>query len=353
MKKLAVIISVFSAVFVGVLLVRALEEKSDERIEAKENGRKTPDRVSTQNGEVVVRLDPAAQASNGIQVSQLSSTKRREEFAATALVLPLQELIDLRNTYVAAQAQLSKSQSALEVSRQDYERLAALYREDRNASAKAFQAAEGNFRSDEASLKAAQDSVYLIASGGRQRWGEVVSRWLFNPTPEFTRLVRQQDLLIQITIPPGSQFQPPRTALLQTSLHKSVSARLVSPLPRLDPRIQSPSYLYTTVSHSGLIPGLTIAVRLPAGPEALGVIVPQDAIVWWQGKAWTYVQKAPDQFARTEIPVENPTETGWFVSGNGVVRPEAKVVVTGGQQLLSEEFRSEIQSGEEGGENER
>jgi hypothetical protein len=348
MKRAVAVIMVCVAAVAAVLLLWALESKSSASGEANKNAQKAPDRVTTQNGEVVIRLDRQNQARNGIQVSELRESRRKEEYAATGLVLSAQELTELRNSYVAAQAQLVKARAAIGVSRQDYERLGALYREDRNASAKAFQAAEGTYHSDEASLGAAQDALALTESNIRQRWGESVSGWVFNSTPEFNRVLQQRDLLIQVTLPPGAQFDAPRSAILQISSRDSVPARFVSALPRLDPRIQSLSYLYLAASRRNLVPGMTIAVRLAAGQQLQGVVVPQDAVVWWEGRAWAYVQRAVDQFARLEVPTQVPTQGGWFVSNANTIHQGDKVVVTGAQQLLSEEFRSEIQAGEEG-----
>lgn len=90
-----------------------------------------------------------------------------------------------------------------------------------------------------------------------------------------------------------------------------------------------------------LVPGMTLVVLLSTGPLARGVVVPSNAIVWWQGKAWSYVQIAPNRFARREVPTETPVSNGFFAAAG--FAPGEKVIVRGGQQLLSEEFRSQIQ----------
>ena len=73
--------------------------------------------------------------------------------------------------------------------------------------------------------------------------------------------------------------------------------------------------------------------------------VPADAVVWWQGRAWVYVQIDPQRFARREIPADAPVPGGWFLS-KGIDAGD-RVVNRGAQQLLSEEFRSQIEVGEE------
>jgi hypothetical protein len=305
----------------------------------------SPSRVSIQNGEATIQMDPDAQSRNGIAVSPLQWTSRRQEYRANAVVLTVQELIDLRNSYVSARSQLEKAQAGLDVSRRAYERVKALYEDEQNASAKAVQAAEGTVRSDEITLKAAQDSVHLAENNVHQRWGSVIASWLLSGSPEFDHLVRQENFLIQVTLPIGSDIPAPQNASIETAAGRILSAKLVGPLPWLDPRIQAPVFVYVTPRHSDLIPGMSLLALLPAGVSARGVVIPRLAVVWWQGKAWAYVQVAPDKFVRREVLTEMPVEKGWFVTKNFV--SEQRVVVSGPQQLLSEEFRSQIQVGGE------
>ncbi len=76
------------------------------------------------------------------------------------------------------------------------------------------------------------------------------------------------------------------------------------------------------------------------GERISGVIVPDSAVVWLQGKTWTYVQEGPDRFVRREISLKQRTGEGWLVTKNYSVGD--LVVVEGAQLLLSEEFRSQI-----------
>ena len=74
------------------------------------------------------------------------------------------------------------------------------------------------------------------------------------------------------------------------------------------------------------------------GDTANGVIVPRDAIVRHEGEAFVYVQTGDDTFARHEIELEHPLDKGWFSAD---FKPGVRVVVTGAQQLLSEELKGE------------
>jgi hypothetical protein len=52
-----------------------------------------------------------------------------------------------------------------------------------------------------------------------------------------------------------------------------------------------------------------------------------------------YVKRDPTHFSRREISTGDPTAGGFFVTN---VPPNAEVVTTGAQQLLSEEMRSQL-----------
>jgi hypothetical protein len=121
-----------------------------------------------------------------------------------------------------------------------------------------------------------------------------------------------------------------------------ISATLVSPSPHTDPRVQGLSFFYVaSAATPRLVPGMNILAYLPVGPQVSGVVIPAPAIVWWQGKAWVYVQQGADRFVRREVPTENQVHDGWFVTRE--FSAGDRLVVRGAQALLSEEFRARIQ----------
>jgi hypothetical protein len=301
-----------------------------------------PARILAQEGQIVVKMDVAKQAQNGITVALLRFTSEQQDLRAPATVLSAQALNDLRNSYVTARMRLEKAQASLQVSGPAYQRLNALYQEQQNASLSAMQAAEGTLRSDEASVKAAQDGLSLLESGARQQWGSVIANWLLTNPPALQRLIQQRDLLIQVTPGPGLKTPAPDAVRVQADDAKISRALFVSSLPRLDPRIQAPSYLYATPANYDLVPGMNLIVLLPQGARVRGALIPASAVVWWQGRAWAYVQTTADTFVQREVATDAPMENGWFAAKG--FSPGEKLVIKGAQQLLSEEFSSQIQA---------
>ncbi len=326
----------------GILAWVFISGHSEAQEEAEhERPHETTSRIAKRKGEVVIRMDADDQARNGIVIMTLQPSIQRDVVRAAAVVLSAQNLVTLRESYVSARSQLEKAQASLEVSKQEYERLKSLYQNDRNVSLKTFQSAEGTLRTDEANLRFAQSSLALREDTARQQWGAAVAKWVATGSPQLDAVLQQKDLLIQVTIPSGHQMTAPPAALLETPSGKMLTARFLSSLPKLDPRIQGPSFLYIAAGQSSLVPGLNLVARLPSGGAMRGVIIPRSAVVWWQGKAWAYVQAGPAEFVRREVSVESPVENGWFVTQGFV--PAQHAVVSGAQQFLSEEFRSQIQ----------
>jgi hypothetical protein len=161
-------------------------------------------------------------------------------------------------------------------------------------------------------------------------------------SPQFDALLAQRMFLLQVTVASNGNSAAPKQAMVKYADGSHNSASLISTLPQLDPRLQAPSLLYVVAAHPGLIPGINLPVFLPSGPTLDGVIVPYSAIVWWQGKAWCYVEESASKFARKEVATSNPVSNGWFVTEG--INPDAHVVTSGAQTLLSEEFRSQIQA---------
>ncbi len=333
----------------GFLIWAFLEGRGERSIEQeREQPIKAPSRMMVQNGETVIHVDTVTQAKGGIVLGSPTLTSYQREIKAYGTVLQLTEFFELRNQYVQARAYLKKLQVSLVATRREYERLKILNEANKNASDKALQTAETAWRSNEAEIRAAQEAIRILKGKAQQQWGDVLEQWLVRRYPSLNRLIQYKDVLIQITLPAGTYIPLiPETAKIQVQDTLFVTANLVSPAPRTDPRIQGVSFFYITPAKTMcILPGMNVLAYLPVGPQVQGIVIPSSAVVWWQGKAWVYQQKDPEYFIRQEILTENPVENGWFLATG--FTPEDHIIVSGAQLLLSEEFRTRIEVGEEG-----
>ena len=325
-----------------------LEGRDEQAAEAERDAPvKAPLRISTTGGETVITLNRQDQQSGGIQTAKLQATPNQAQVQAYGVVIDLQPLTDLSNSYTATKAQLQTAQAKLSASQLAFERAQRLYQNRQIISAADFQTAEAVFRTDEASVAASETQLQNIAASALQQWGKTLGDSLVDRAPMLLRLLQRQDVLLQVTLPPGDSLPaPPKAAVALSDNGIRASIQYVSPATRTDIRIQGVSFYYIADAGSGLLPGMNVVVMLPAGGASKGSLVPANAVVWSQGKAWAYFRTGDDTFVRREIATDTPTPDGGYVVKG--LSDNAEVVVQGAQLLLSEEFRSQIEVGEEG-----
>ena len=341
-----VLLVLIVAVVAGGLIWGFFAGRGEQAAEAqREAPVKAPSRVSSENGLTVLSFDPPAQRANGIVTSVLAPTRQRVEGQATGIVVQLQPLLDLKASYNTPATDLIRARANARASSAEYERLRLLNQDGKNASDKALEAARATAESDAALVQNAQQAITVLKGTTLLHWGPVVAGWIEGNSPQLDSLLMQRMFLLQVTSTTAGPFAAPKEATVQYADGTHATARFVSVLPQLDPRLQEPSLLYLLSPHPGLVPGVNVSVFLPSGQEQTGVVVPSSAIVWSQGTAWCYVEQSPGKFARTAVATNESATHGWFVTSG--VASGANVVVAGAQTLLSEEFRSQIQANQD------
>ncbi|CCD90356.1 putative Multidrug resistant protein [Bradyrhizobium sp. ORS 375] len=304
-----------------------------------------PARAETAGREpATVKLSATQQKQVGLQTAVLSAESHPEQFRAYGTVLDVARLTELTNNYANAQAQLQTAQAKLDVARLAFERArdlvqsAAMPRKD-------AEAAEGTFRTDQAALAAAESQAKTLMATARQEWGAVIGRGIIERSPQVVQLIEREQLLVQVTLPPGVTLaEPPRSALAQAPTRSAnIELRYLSPATRTDPRIQGVSYYFVAAGDSGLLPGMNTTAYVPSGKSYEGVFVEDTAIVQWQGRAWVYLRAGPETFKRHPIRTDQPVSDDDYVVQD--IPPGSEIVLRGAQVLLSEEAKSELRGG--------
>jgi hypothetical protein len=312
----------------------AAEEQGDAPTEG-------PSGIATHSGSTTLSFPADAQRANRIAVTSLSPERRTIQVQANGVVIDLQPILGLESNYNTAMMELAKARAGARASSAEFQRLQQLNLDGQNASEKAVEAARASSESDAATEQNAAQALALLKSSIALRWGTTLSRWVENGSPHLNDLLAQRKLLLQVTAAQAALRSAARATVdLPNGNH--ASAELLSTLPQVDPRLQMPSYLYLVDAHAGIVPGMNLSVFLPTGPAVDGLVIPTNAVVWWQGKAWCYVEETPGKFTRKEVPTDSPVSNGWFAAEG--FAPGTKVVTSGAQTLLSEEFRSQIQT---------
>ncbi len=296
-----------------------------------------PPKIShTSNGDVVVELTRDEQSRIGLETEALTAVTQPQEFTAYGVVLDPAPLASLN-------AEVASSRAAFDASRAEYERARLLHSEQQNVSLKDFEAARAKSQADQAQFN-------LVNLRVADEWGAKIAAMA---PVERARLIdaltKRIAGLVRISLPPGQSFaQEPtqaRVAALGFDNHPFVTHSIWF-APTVDTHLQGQSFLLKVDAQGfPLRPGTAVTARLESpGTAKPGVVIPEAAVVRTADRAWAYVQTAPTKFERERLALTNPASRGWFVT-SGFAAGD-RVVVTGAQALLSEEFKSLIQVGD-------
>jgi hypothetical protein len=279
------------------------------------------------NGNAVITMSDEIQGDMGIQVTNPASMQMSPELKGYGRVLdpaPLAALL----------SELASDQASCSVSSNELARLKTLEGQG-NASARALESAQAAAVRDQLAVQAAEDRLALS-------WGKAVADR--TDLPAFAQsLASLGAVLVRIDLPAGETSKTPAGAWVATLAGGTCEAEFLGLLPGVDPQMQGRGFLFLIGSNaSRLSPGEAVVghLKLPGEPLA-GVVIPRDAVVRTDGAGWVYVldTNGAEAFKRIEIPLDHPTEAGWFIT-NGMAAADY-VVVKGAQQLLSIELKGQ------------
>lgn len=301
-----------------------------------------PQPSADRDGGPDVRVSEAVQKVSGLRAEPLAEHRLRPALPVQGVVADLRPLAQQVAQLRSAVAEVEAARGLAARATAEHRRVLALYEDDRNASERALQAAEAESRAAQARLAGAEAAAAAARETLRLGWGDTLARWAGTGAPELARLLNGAEALLLVTLR-LADAAPQRMEALEFSpagsKDKPRRAQPVSAATRADPGLPGATWFYRTPA-AGLRAGERIAGRLPTGADAEeGVLVPAAAVVWHAGKAWVYVQEAADRFERRAIEAATAVGTDWFETG---LEAGDRVVVSGAQLLLSEEFRGRI-----------
>lgn len=346
-RKLAIIIGLqaflivvlfWLLAFYGKDEFEAMSEQSEEEIE-------TINRVANKDGATIISISPAAQKQSDILTSPLKASSHQASISTYGNVVSIDSLIELRNRYLAVKSEIDVLKATLSHDKSEFERLKALNQDNKNVSDKALAGAAANTKSDETKITAAESNAKNISDSIRQLWGDTLAQHAINPKTSdlLQALISNKRVLIQTTLPFDAAEPKQNSSIMiapTAAPSHTMSAQYVSPAPLTNSTIQGKTYFYHAVTNE-LRAGMQInATTATSSKKSNGVIVPNNAIIWYAGKPWVYQKTGADQFSRKPIHTNIEVDDGWFYQGH--LKANDDVVISGAQLLLSEEFKSQI-----------
>lgn len=328
------------AVVIGVALIAAaIWAVGEARVEAgaeaaRERPVATPQRVFTDDGQTILRIDAATLARSGITTTPLAASDGRATVPVFATVVDTTRLTDLANAWAVGAAQVAAARARAGASRASLARTRLLYADAQNASLAQLQAAQAAYAADEAGANAAQAQAATALASARQEFGPA----LVPGSSLVAALVARRILLLQVALPPEAGAAPP-TLVVEGDGGVRTLAHLIGAAARTDPRVPGRGAYYTVPGSSGFVPGMSVTAQLATGSNRPGTTVPTAAIVNWQGKSWIYRRRPDGAFVRVAVATEQRDAAGNFVVHG--LAPGTPVATKGAQLLLSEELRSQ------------
>ena len=294
-------------------------------------------------GGYVLKLSQDIQQQAGLRLTELISAQYRNEIHATGQVVDLQPLLDLRSRYHEIQGEQRIMDTALEVTRQEYERLQQLHQEAANISGRELQQAKLQWETRAAESRAATVKLDDLRHQFVQKWGAEITELFLGDADLFRDLSSRKSVLLLVTEVGDRRIDPAiRSVFINTLDHRESAqeADFISVAASTDDRTQGATYFFHTPV-STLRTGMNVDVWIPEAGEARpGVFVPSESVVWYTDKPWVYVARDQETFARVEVKQYVMTRQGWFVTEG--FRPGDRIVTTGAQMLFSQEFRWSI-----------
>ena len=296
-----------------------------------------PPAVQTVNGETVVVVSADAQRASHIEVAPLGAVTSQSGISADATVIDLQPLFDLRNRLASARADVDTFTAQAASSRTQYQGSRTLYADDRNVSLKSLQAAQSAMQGDDAKLQSARVTLNGLDGAMRQQFGDALANAAAAPASKlFQRLQSGQAVVLRVTLPASFGMAPPERIAVDTPDGRAVPAQRLSASPLADPAVQGSPWLY--IADAALPANLRTSARVPTSSQAVsGLLIPEQAVVWYGGQTWAYVRTASDRFTRRYVPAGSEGDRGFMVTSG--FHAGDQIVTQGAQLLLSEELK--------------
>ena len=361
-KKLSLIIGVQALLIIALFWVLIFYGKDE--YEAYQNSHEdeiaTPNHISEKDGINIVSLSVATQQNSGITTAKLASSSFAGTLKSTGTVIAIDSLIEAKANSLRAQSEIALARAASGNNVQQYQRLKTLNEDDKNVSDKVVQDALANVNADKAKITAAELQLSNLQNAVKLQWGETLSSLVFSDklAPQLANLLNRKNVLVQVSLPLESPTPAIGSALNISPLNTSsiIKAIYVSPAAQSDANGYGKTFYYSAPAEQLRI-GMRVNIELDSSKDkaSSGVVIPNQAIVWYGGKAWAYFKQGKnkvgehttgeDQFVRKPISTESEIgvgiDSGWF---NQNIDAQNEVVVSGAQLLLSEEFKNQIKN---------
>lgn len=296
------------------------------------------------DGSLVVKISKKTQQFAGIKTALTENISVRSEDSAFSSVIDIESLLVMRANYRNTQAKRNVINTSYKNASKQLEQLKVLHKEAANISARELQLAKSKWDEDKARIQAIDIELQNIKDNMIQKWNTKISELALKvDSAIFERLIKREEYIILVSLKAEQQLNLDTAFVFvnrEDDRRNARKAYFISDAPFSDNTLQGETYFFRTRGDKLRI-GMRLYVWLPnTGFTGEGVNIPAEAIVWYAGKPWAYIQIDEEHFSRRSLLDPIHASDSWLVTENFKVGD--KIVVSGAQTLLSEEFKYAI-----------
>ena len=298
------------------------------------------ERIILVDGHKAVYLDDE-NISSGIKAEPLATVSYMPEFSTQARVMDIIPLVTIKADYSNMNAEKNILSDDLNNHSRILKRAEALY-ETKSLTLRELEKIRAEHAVKYSSLNAMKTRISNFAYEARSKWGGVISDMIFDSDnqTDFDKFASGESSLVIISLLKNQQLDPENQKVYINDISErgtAIKANYIDYATTVENPYHGQGYIYS-IDKSGLSAGLKLYAWIEEGSEKInGLFVPERAVIWYANEPWVYIKRKNNLFVRK--PLENAVKLpeGWLLKESN--QENMPVVTSGGQTLLSEEFK--------------
>jgi len=295
------------------------------------------------DGRTNIRIDPADQARLGIAVTQAISHRYVVEFAVFGRVVATSGLVELRGSLIEARGEGRTLATAIAAQQLMIDRINEMQAQGLAYDYAQLQRERRILLELEGRRRAAVLRIRQLRDRAVHDWGARLGRAIGDESdPLVADIVHRRRYLLVTERPPGEGGDfASANVMIEPNGNRDAATpgELIGPATAVfGARGRS---VFVVGARSDLRSGMRVSIWFGAKDNTLdGYLVPREALVWYAGNQWIYVQRERGRFERHRV--EGGKYFGDKVFLEHGIGAGDEVVLTGAPSLLGEEFRWSI-----------
>lgn len=279
--------------------------------------------------------------SSGIKSEPLNPVSYMPEFAITARVMDISPLVTVKADYSNLIAEKNILSDDLANHTQILKRAEALY-ETKSLTVRELEQIRAEHATKYSMLNARKTQVSNFIYETRSKWGDVIGNMIFDQDKqsEFDKFASGESSLVIISLLKSQKLDPEHQKVYINDISErntAIEAHFVDYATTVDNPYHGQGYIFS-FDKPRLSAGLQIYAWVEEGSEKInGLFVPERAVIWYANEPWIYIKKKKKLFVRKPLDNAVKMPEGWLLKETD--QNNMLVVTSGGQTLLSEEFK--------------